>query len=123
MSITTCSTKRGKRGVVTVSVIGDIDAYTAPKVRSGLRSAITDPHTTHLHVDLADVFFLDSSGVDALIRCRTEAESRGIQFDVINPQAHPRKVLTMFGLTEFLADSPHRTSRPGLRRAGPGRTR
>ncbi len=106
MGITNYSIKREGRDVALVSVLGDIDAYTAPKVRCGLRTAIRDPDTTELRVDLAEVSFLDSSGVDALVRCRAEARSRGIGFVVINPQSHPRKVLDLLGLTEFFGITP-----------------
>ncbi len=96
------STERDKRGVVVVSVVGEIDAYTAPKIRGGIRTAITDPETTQLRVDLTGVSFLDSSGISALIRCQTEAESHGVALVVANPQPQPLKVLDMVGLTEFL---------------------
>jgi anti-anti-sigma factor len=96
------STGRARRGVVTVSVIGEIDAYTAPKIRGGIRAAIIDPDTRHLRVDLAEVSFMDSSGINALIRCQTEAEARGVPFVVANPQPQPRRVLETLGLTDFL---------------------
>ncbi len=98
----TYSTKRDNRGVVIVSVVGEIDAYTAPKIRGGIRAAITDPDTTRLRVDLTGVSFLDSSGISALIRCQSEADSHGVALVVANPQAQPLKVLDMVGLTEFL---------------------
>ncbi len=98
--------RREGPGVTVVSVFGEIDAYTAPKVRVGLRGAINDPETRHLHIDLSDVSFLDSSGIDALVRCRAEAGSRGIQVVVINPQPHPRKVLDMLGLIDFFGIAP-----------------
>jgi anti-anti-sigma factor len=96
------SIERARRGVVIVSVTGELDAYTAPKIRGGIRAAMTAPDTSQVQVDLADVSFMDSSGVNALIRCRAEAEPRGILLVVANPQPQPLKVLDILGLIHFL---------------------
>ena len=96
------TTDRDRRGVVIVSVIGELDAYTAPKIRGGLRAALTDSTTRQLRVDMAGVSFLDSSGISALIRCQAEADERGVALVVVNPQPQPLKVLQIVGLTEFL---------------------
>jgi anti-anti-sigma factor len=96
------SIQRARRGVVIVSVTGEIDAYTAPKLRGGIRAAMTEPGTSKVEVDLAGVSFMDSSGVNALIRCRAEAEPRGISMVVANPQPQPLKVLDILGLIHFL---------------------
>jgi anti-sigma B factor antagonist len=94
--------EHARRGVVIVSVTGELDAYTAPKIRGGIRAAMTAPGTSQVQVDLADVSFMDSSGVNALIRCRAEAEPRGISMVVANPQPQPLKVLDILGLIHFL---------------------
>lgn len=96
------TTDRDRRGVVVVSVVGELDAYTAPKIRGGLRAALTDSTTKQLRVDMAGVSFLDSSGISALIRCQAEADERGVALVVVNPQPQPLKVLQIVGLTEFL---------------------
>jgi anti-anti-sigma factor len=96
------STKRARRGVVIVSVSGEIDAYSAPKLRGGIRAAMTEPDTKQVQVDLADVSFMDSYGVNALIRCRAEAGPRGILLVVANPQPEPLKVLDILGLIHVL---------------------
>jgi anti-sigma B factor antagonist len=96
------STTQDVPGVVVLSVTGELDAYSAPKIRAGLRAAISDPTTKQLRVDMAEVSFIDSSGISALIRGRAEAEARGIKLIVANPQPQPLKVMGIVGLTDFL---------------------
>ena len=98
------TTNRESPDLVVVSVVGEIDAYTAPTIHDGIRTAITDHlHPRRVRVDLAGVSFLDSSGIQALIRCRAEAVARGVAMAVANPQPQPRKVLHIAGLTDLLA--------------------
>jgi anti-sigma B factor antagonist len=102
------SIERARRGVIILSVSGEVDAYTAPKIRGGIRAAMSEPDTRQVQVDLAEVSFMDSSGVNALIRCRAEAESRGVSLVVSNPPPQPLNVLDILGLTHFLGVTTYR---------------
>lgn len=96
------TTIRPGRGVVVVEVVGELDSYTAPTMRSGIRAAISASDTRHLRVDLTGLSYIDSSGISALVRCRAEADGRGIDMVVSHPQPQPLKVLRILGLTEHL---------------------
>lgn len=49
-----------------VSVSGEIDVYTAPKLRERITALVADGHF-HLVIDLTGVDFLDSTGLGVLV--------------------------------------------------------
>ncbi len=57
---------RPGRGCTVVEVRGDLDMATAPQLREGLQRLI-DAGDRQLVVDLADVAFMDSSALGALV--------------------------------------------------------
>lgn len=54
-------------------------------------------------LDLADVTFMDSSGVGLLIGLRRQCQDRGLDFRVTNPCPPIRKLFDTLRLTEFFA--------------------
>jgi len=52
-----------------VTVVGEIDFETAPRFDQALSDAVQDKRTHGMVVDLSGVSFLDSSALNALIRC------------------------------------------------------
>src|SRR4051812_2446643 len=52
-----------------VTVAGEIDFETAPRFDQSLSEAVEDKRTQGIVVDLSGVSFLDSSALNALIRC------------------------------------------------------
>src|SRR2546430_818303 len=52
-----------------VTVVGEIDSETAPRFDLSLSEAVEDKSTHGIVVDLSAVRFLDSSALNALIRC------------------------------------------------------
>ena len=90
----------GSRGASTVvRVGGEIDAFSAPRLREWLEAEINAGHT-HLVVDLEDVGFMDSSGLSALIGGLAAARSRNGSLSLAGPGERILKVLTITGLTD-----------------------
>jgi anti-anti-sigma factor len=93
--------------VVLVEIRGDLDQHTVPRAREFL-SVVTTTATCHLVVDLADVRFLDPSGLALLISA--EGGTGGIHgslhlLGVVGN--HPvERPLTMVGLTDNLSFAP-----------------
>ena len=89
--------------------IGEIDAATAPALIEELAEAVS--HATKnggdLDLDFSQVVFMDSSGIRAIIeadRC-LQAEGGG-RLTVHDAREYIRRLFTIMGLTEFLADDP-----------------
>jgi len=82
---------------IAVRARGEIDMASAPGLREALVAAIKErPHT--VVVDLTEVTFMDSSGLDALIAAKRTAEKVDVAFELSSPSAHCRTVLEITGL-------------------------
>ena len=83
-------------GTTTVRVIGEVDLATSPQ----LRECLTSLHGPVV-VDLAEVGFLDSSGLNALIGSKKHLASGGGSLRIEGPQPHVRRVFDVMGMTEW----------------------
>ena len=61
----------------TIAVSGEIDASTAPGLRSCLLEVLDRPDAVAVEVDLTGVTFLDSAGLSALATAHRAAEAGG----------------------------------------------
>lgn len=93
------SVTEGER--LTVRVTGDIDLSTADKLAEALEEAVT--RAREVRVDLADVTFLDSTGIRALVQGYRAAQGRGTTFYVVGAQQWIAKVLEVTGVGPLLA--------------------
>ena len=64
-------------GGCVVTVRGDVDATTAPDLRSRLLEALHGPDVTDVEVDLSSVTFLDSAGLTVLVAAHQAAQRAG----------------------------------------------
>ena len=80
-----------------ISVAGEIDLYTAPKLQAELAAALTaDP--ARLIVDMSGVDFCDSTGINVLLAAHRHARERGGELQLAGPGSATRKVLQVTGL-------------------------
>ena len=80
-----------------VVVTGEIDMATAPALARDLQAAIRD-HPARVFVDLRAVDFLDSSGINALVRAHHLAEGFGVALILESPNETCQRVLKVAGL-------------------------
>jgi anti-sigma B factor antagonist len=80
-----------------VSVTGEIDLYTAPKLQSELTGALTR-NPARLIVDMSGVEFCDSTGINVLLAAHRQARDRGGELQLAGPGRATRKVLQVTGL-------------------------
>jgi anti-anti-sigma factor len=57
-------------------------------------------------LDLADIRFLDSSGISVLVELRSQAQERGIDLEIVAVSRRAARVLTIVGLTESFGIPP-----------------
>lgn len=79
-----------------VTVAGEVDVDTAPRLTTALLAAVRTAQ--HVVVDLTAVTFMDSQGLAALVRARREAEARGGTVSLTGVTPRIRKLLRITGL-------------------------
>jgi anti-sigma B factor antagonist len=90
------------QGVVTLSASGEIDLPAASELETRL-GELAGSGVTGLVVDLAGVTFLDSAGINALLKGRRLADTRDLDFQISNATGLVRQVLEITGVWQHLA--------------------
>ncbi len=89
-------------GTTLLRVGGDVDMGTSAEFRETVMGVVGEPGVTGLVLDLADLTFIDSNGVTALVKASRAAGERGVSFEVTNARDTIRGVLEMLGVYEML---------------------
>lgn len=91
----------GQNDVVVVTVIGELDVATAPRLRQAIAAVTADGHR-RVVVDLAGVDFLDSTGLGVLLGAvkRTRSSGGGLALARAVPQV--ARVFEITRLVEIL---------------------
>ena len=90
-------------GHAKVRVTGDIDLATAPEFRQRLEAVIA-AGICNLDLDLSDVTFLDSRGLQVLLAVRQSLHDRHQRLRVLNPSKPVLRVFELSGMLEVLID-------------------
>ena len=90
-----------RNGAVIVRLVGELDLYNAPEVRSALLDLCAE-QPERLVVDLADVEFVDSTALGVLIEARTKLTNRRA-FLLASPGRETRRALQISGLDQHLS--------------------
>jgi anti-sigma B factor antagonist len=81
-----------------MSVIGEIDLYTAPRLHGELVTALAGGGPVQLVVDMSGVEFCDSTGMNVLLAAQRRARERGGDLELAAPRPTVRKILQVTGL-------------------------
>lgn len=103
MELTVTSRQEGSRTVI--SVIGEIDVYTAPSLRERLNELVAAGHHD-LVVDLGGVEFLDSTGLGVLVGGLKRARAHDGTMRLVCTQEKILKVFRITGLTKVFPIHP-----------------
>lgn len=90
-------TTRSQGDHTVVSVLGEIDLYTAPRLQSELMNALV-ASPARLIVDMSGVDFCDSTGINVLLAAHRHAREHGGELQLAGPGSATRKVLQVTGL-------------------------
>ena len=85
-----------------LSVKGEVDVYTAPRLRERLVELATDGHL-QVVVDLDQVDFLDSTGLGVLVGGLKRLRSNDGDLQIVCSQSRILKVFSITGLTKVFA--------------------
>ncbi|GAA1695947.1 STAS domain-containing protein [Fodinicola feengrottensis] len=87
-------------GMTTVSVAGDLDMTTTPKLQRIVTKALDEGPQT-LVLDLDEVSFLGSDGIAVLLRCHQYAGAR-ISFRVVTANPVSLRPMQLTGITDVV---------------------
>lgn len=80
---------------------GEIDMTTVETLSDTLATVLRQERPIHIDVNLAEVTFMDSSGVNALMACRAEAQPAGCRITISHPRPTVHRVLTVTGVGQL----------------------
>ena len=98
--LTIRSNRDGGRTVLIVE--GELDLDTVALLRDSAEAELASGDVQTLSLDLADMTFIDSSGLALLVELRRLSIDAGVQFEIGNVRSGPRRVIAIAGLTETL---------------------
>ena len=85
------------RGATRLVVRGELDAASAPRLRTQIRSALA-AGITRVVVDLAAVSFIDAAGLGVIVGARRRLADAGGELEVVDASRPVRRVLEITGL-------------------------
>jgi anti-sigma B factor antagonist len=98
--VITLSTSTGDEGTVTVTVVGEVDTFTAPVLRSSLDTQL-EQQPRELVIDLSGVQFLGSAGLAVLVETQKAARSRDVGLRLIATTRAVTRPLEVTGLIDL----------------------
>ncbi|GIJ59225.1 STAS domain-containing protein [Virgisporangium aurantiacum] len=89
---------------VTTAVSGDIDLSNADELERHLAEQLAGDAGT-VDLDLTDVLFIDSAGINILVTARRRADEMGKTLRVTGASGLVRELLEMTGVWQYLSDT------------------
>jgi anti-sigma B factor antagonist len=83
-----------------ISVLGEVDVYSAPMLRKCLHESMDDEHR-ELIVDLTNIAFIDSTGLGVLVAGQNRAGELGGRLSVVCAEERVLKLFRITGLDEI----------------------
>jgi anti-sigma B factor antagonist len=98
--VITLSTSNDGDGTVTVTVIGEVDTFTAPVLRASLDTQL-EQQPNELVIDLCGVQFLGSAGLAVLVETQKSARSRDVDLRLVANTRAVTRPLEVTGLIDL----------------------
>lgn len=101
---------------VLIRVSGDLDMDGVPSLTTVLEPLMAK----RVELDLANVTFIDSSGVNALLSHHERSRAAGGRLVVLQPSRAVRQILQLLGVDKLLAEQPRTEDRHDPGESAPG---
>lgn len=98
LSITTNPTPE----LYTITVTGEVDISNADRLREVINFALEQP-TEEIQLDLAQVAYIDSTGIGVLVGAAHHAAEHGKGFSVVNAQPGVMRVAQLLGVDQEIS--------------------
>jgi anti-sigma B factor antagonist len=92
---------------------GELDLGNESQLHDVVMAQLAAHDPTKLRLDLADISFLDSSGINALLDIRKYAASHGIGVEIVAVSHRVARILTIVGLADSFGIPADPDSVPG----------
>ena len=89
-------------GVLRVTIVGEINHHSAVSVRQEIDEKIQELNSKNLVLDLAEVSFMDSSGLGLIMGRYQRMQELGGTLTVANPSADHKKLFKLAGLNKLV---------------------
>lgn len=86
----------------TVRVAGEVDISNASKLREAIDFALEQP-TEEVCLDLAEVAYIDSTGIGVLVGAAHHAADHGKRFAAVNAQPGVMRVAQLLGVDQEIS--------------------
>jgi anti-sigma B factor antagonist len=96
--------QRPAGGPVRVRLQGELDTLSVPVLRQTVDTLYASS-CFQISLDLADLTFIDSSGLGALVAVWRRCQSEAGRVTVVNPSDAVRRLMDMTGIARFLIPS------------------
>ena len=94
------STEKGRK--LHIAFDGEVDVSNAEELRAQIDAGLADETTQQIEVDMAQVSYIDSTGIGVLVGSAHKAQDSGRVFQVLNPQPNVLRILGLLGVDEVL---------------------
>lgn len=91
-----------KKDVLIVRIAGELDHYTAEKIRKEWQEKMYINHIKHVIVNLKDVPFMDSSGIGVILGRYKEVLQLGGEMVICHTSPDIKRLLDMSGLFKIV---------------------
>ena len=91
---------QARAGQAILVLHGELDMATEGQLHDVAATQLATQGVVRLGLDLADVTFLDSTGVTALLDLRRQADDRGIDVEILAVSRRAARILALVGLAE-----------------------
>ena len=94
---------RVHKNILYISLDGELDEHTAEYTRIGLDRMMTDQSGFgQVVIDLANLHFMDSTGIGILIGRYKRMKDRNIPIFICNPSSQAERIFRMTGLYQIM---------------------
>ena len=107
-SVEQAVSSRLQDGHTVVTICGEIDLYTAPRLHRELARLLAEGMPARVVIDMSGVEFCDSTGLNVLLSFLRRVRERGGELEIASPTCAVRKILRLTGLDSVftLVDAP-----------------
>ena len=85
-----------------INLIGELDEHTAEHTRVSLDRLLTSRHLSQVVIDLAQLGFMDSTGIGILIGRYKKMKEKGVPIFICNPSSQAERIFKMTGLYSIM---------------------
>ncbi|MEV4350915.1 STAS domain-containing protein [Actinoplanes sp. NPDC049596] len=90
--------RRQDGDAVRVTLSGELDLASSDEVRAYIEEALAATRPARVLIDMDEVAFCDSTGIEALIRARAAAVAQGSRIELVNVHGIARTTLEITGV-------------------------